>query len=212
MEDKILRHEVKNFYNLIKSNDVEGMQEKVNEGFPIKWLGVFAEKPLSEYAMENGNVEAAWWLMANGQMPESWSSFSGSAWKSFLKKGLNMALSNDNTGISLNSYKNIVKIAVKTTGENLPSFIDSAILHSANMATELAGNIFNSLMGRLDKLNESSNREIKENKKERGDEKPQHEKNDNVEKSQNETISANKIKKRASKKQATKKKAPKKTA
>ena len=171
MEEKILREEVKNFYNLIKDNDIEGMQKKVDEGFPIKWMSVFSQKSLPEYAMENGNVQAAWWLMANGHMPESWSSFGGSAWKSFLKKGLSMALSNDNTGISLSSYKNIVKIAVKTTGENLPSFIDSAISQSANVASVFATSIFNSLMHRMDMINESKEQEKtagdeEENKKE----------------------------------------------
>lgn len=152
--EHILKEEVKGFYELIKSNDVVGMEGKVKSGFPLKWMAVFSETSLPEYAMRHGNVEAAWWLMANGTMPDNWTAFSGNAWKSFLKKGLAMAMTDNGPGISLGAYKNIVKIALKKTGENLPSFIDSAIMQSSNVAAGLASSLFNSLMGTLDKLSQ----------------------------------------------------------
>ncbi len=99
--EKILREQVQRFYQALRDNDVQTLEDLKDNKFPFKWAQSFSETSLPEYAMKHGSVEGAWWLMANGQMPENWTSFTGSTWKSFLKKGLQMALSGQGPSISM---------------------------------------------------------------------------------------------------------------
>ena len=120
-----LRAAVTAFYEALRSNDIPALTQHQKAGFPLAWAKAFAPESLPEYAMRHGSVEAAWWLMGNGVMPENWGHFTGRAWTSFVKKGLAMALSGDaSVRLPLEAYKEIMRVAVRTTGERLPGWFD----------------------------------------------------------------------------------------
>ena len=122
-----LRPHIKKFYQALKANDVAFLKDQKSHGFPLEWVQTFAEVSLPEYAMQNNAVEAAWWLMAEGVMPEKWSVFTGAAWTGFLKKGLQLALSGSGSAavLPMEAYKNILKIALITTGEKAPAWLET---------------------------------------------------------------------------------------
>ena len=146
--DPALRPQILDFYAALRRNDVAALDEFATQGFPLAWVQAFAETSLPEYAMRHGAVEGAWWLMAKGVMPERWSEFSGDAWKTFLKKGFNLAISRQGPSIPMDVYKNILKVGLKTTGEKLPSWLDQY----TTTATTLAGGLLDRVSGRFSEL------------------------------------------------------------
>ena len=148
LPDPSLRPQIQAFYAAIRDNNVERLEEFSKSQFPLAWAQAFSETSLPEYAMRHGSVEAAWWLMAHGAMPEKWSAFSGDVWKTFLKKGLALALSKQGPSIPMDVYKNILKVAFKTTGEKIPSWLDQ---YTATAST-FAGSLLNRVSQGLDRF------------------------------------------------------------
>lgn len=142
--DPQLRGLMQDFYRSIRENDTDKLEELSQNGLPLAWVQSMSETSLPEYAMKHGSVEASWWLMSKGIMPESWSEFSGGAWKAFMKKGWQMVMSQD-SDLSLGTYKNIMMVGVKATGERLPSFLEQSGAQLSTQAKGLFGKLSRSV-------------------------------------------------------------------
>lgn len=148
----LMRPQVQSFYEALRANDVTAVQKMLEKDFPLEWAQTFAETSLPEYAMSHGSVECAWLLMSHGAMPEKWSAFTGDAWKAFLKKGWEMATSNDNQNLSIDAYRKIAKMALKVTGQNFPSWMDKVMSDSAATATRMTTSVLGSVTRLWDRV------------------------------------------------------------
>lgn len=142
---QLMRPQVQAFYEALRANDVTALQNMLEKDFPLEWAQTFAETSLPEYAMSHGSVECAWLLMSHGAMPEKWSAFTGDAWKAFLKKGWEMATSNEGGNLSMEAYRKIAKMGLKVTGQNFPSWMDKIMNDSAATATRMTTSVLGSV-------------------------------------------------------------------
>jgi len=130
------------FFSAIRQNDLETLNKMLENDFPLDWAQTFAETSLPEYAMKHGAVEAAWWLMSQNVMPESWAAFSGDTWKSFLNRGWNLVVSKEGPSIPMDAYKEIIKSGMKKTGGVFPSWLEQTLSSSVKNIGSVAGSIF----------------------------------------------------------------------
>ena len=158
--DSALRPQIQKFYLSLRNNDIEELDVLSSKGLPLLWIQSFAETSLPEYAMKNGSVEAAWWLMAKGVLPENWAAFTGSATSNFFKKGLALVVSRQGQSIPIDVYKKIVKLAFKTTGENIPSWLNQFTGSSMSNAADTASKLFGRIGQHFDKLIKSTINEV----------------------------------------------------
>lgn len=151
----MMRAQVQRFYAALRANDVSVVNDMLENDFPIQWAQAFSEHSLPEFAMRHGAVESAWLLMSKGVMPENWSGFTGDAWKAFLKKGWELATSQSNVNLSMETYLKIAKVGIKVTGERLPSWLDKAMSESSTAATRVTTSLMSGLSKLMSRVRES---------------------------------------------------------
>lgn len=167
----VLRRQMQIFYKSLRENDIATLTTLHDNGLPLSWVQSMAEQSLPEYAMRHNAPEAAWWLMSQGVMPEDWSSFTGSAWKSFLKSGWEMVNSKDTTLLSFQVYTDIVKAGLKVSGERMPEWLDGVLFPAVHQTvqdtmrhtTRVATALVSRLGGFLRKPDSADARSVEEN-------------------------------------------------